>query len=57
MLYNAVKRVSEVSMKGFVPLLFLMLLALFAMVLLSRTHCPVCGRPVYLFFLQFCSCK
>ena len=37
--------------------LLLMLLTLFALVLLSRTSCPVCGRPVYLFFLRFCSCK
>ena len=38
-------------------LLLLMLLTLSALVLLSRTSCPLCGRPVYLFFVRFCSCR
>lgn len=46
-------------MKRLFPLLLLFLLAalLFLAVLSSRTTCRQCGRPIYLFFLRFCSCK
>ena len=58
MLYNNPSCCPEVPMNRLAPLLLLlMLLTLAALVLLSRTSCPLCGRPVYLFFVRFCSCR
>ena len=45
-------------MKYLCPALLLTLLLLLCLVVLcTRTACPVCGGPVYLFTLRFCSCK
>lgn len=46
-------------MKHFFPalLLLLFLILLCLAVLSTRTVCPQCGSPIYLFLLQFCTCK
>ncbi len=45
-------------MKYLCPALLLFLLLLLCLaVSFTRTACPQCGSPVYLFFLQFCCCK
>lgn len=44
-------------MKYLCPLLLAVLLLLLCLAaLLTRTACPVCGGPVYLFLFRFCGC-
>lgn len=40
-----------------VLLLFVLVFLVCLVVLGTKTACPTCGGPVYLFFLKFCPCK
>ena len=45
-------------MKYLCPVLLLILLLLLCLAVpFTRTACPQCGSPIYLFLLRFCGCN
>lgn len=57
MFYNGFTTFREAAMKYLYPaLLTAFVLLLILAVLLTRTACPLCGGPVYLFLFRFCGC-